>query len=118
MTTLTPEQIKNELAHCTGTEHYYRYGLIKKLLLTDGAKTMAELCGAYWLLDHIVCYHKGSEFMEVFTLDTTGGEATITHTDGNDNNLRPPHKISFTDFPLPSITLWLRDGVILLPSEY
>jgi len=26
--------------------------------------------------------------------------------------------IAFTDFPLPEITLWLQDDVMLLPSEH
>ena len=43
--------------------------------------------------------------------------AWLICTDGNDGRILH-EKISFTDFPLPEIRLFLTDRVLLLPSEY
>ena len=37
----------------TGSENWYRHGLIRNVLYTEGAKFVAEGGGAYWLLDEI-----------------------------------------------------------------
>ena len=42
-----------ELAKFTGSEHWYRHALNRKVLFTDGAKYVADRAGAYWLLDEI-----------------------------------------------------------------
>src|SRR3984893_4050272 len=36
-----------------GSEHWYRHGLVRTILFTDGAKYVADAAGAYWLLDEI-----------------------------------------------------------------
>ena len=41
------------LAHFTGTEHWYRHGLVRDILFTDGAKYVADQGGAHWLIDEI-----------------------------------------------------------------
>jgi hypothetical protein len=41
------------LRQFTGTENWYRHGLVRSVLYTDGAKYVAESAGAYWLLDEI-----------------------------------------------------------------
>ena len=41
------------LAQFTGSEHWYRHGLVRDILFTDGAKYVADQGGAYWLLDEI-----------------------------------------------------------------
>jgi hypothetical protein len=42
-----------DLMQFTGSEHWYRHGLARALLFTDGAKYVADRGGAYWLLDEI-----------------------------------------------------------------
>jgi hypothetical protein len=37
----------------TGSEHWYRHALNRKIVFTDGAKHVADHGGAYWLLDEI-----------------------------------------------------------------
>jgi hypothetical protein len=44
---------KADLAHFTGSEHWYSHGLVRSVLYTDGARHVAEAGGAYWLLDEI-----------------------------------------------------------------
>jgi hypothetical protein len=42
-----------ELRQFTGSEHWYRHGLVRTVVFTDGAKYVADHAGAYWLLDTI-----------------------------------------------------------------
>jgi hypothetical protein len=44
---------KAELRQFTGSEQWYRHGLVRSVLFTDGAKYVADQGGAYWLLDEI-----------------------------------------------------------------
>lgn len=37
----------------TGSEHWYRFGIVPGITCTDGAKYVADTAGAYWLLDEI-----------------------------------------------------------------
>jgi hypothetical protein len=125
MTQINIDEIRNELAYCTGTDKYheYKFGPMR-YLLTDGIMTLAERCGAYWLIDLIVSHqlspHVRLEPFQVWELTpnkTTAGAKT-TCTDGNGHKLAS-QRIPFTDFPLPEgIKVYMADNVILLPSEY
>jgi hypothetical protein len=44
---------KSDLAQFTGNETWYRHGINRNALYTDGAQHVAEHGGAYWLLDEI-----------------------------------------------------------------
>ncbi|MFZ4768472.1 MAG: DUF6876 family protein, partial [Roseimicrobium sp.] len=39
-----------DLSQFTGTEQWYRHGLARNVLYTEGAQHVAESGGAYWLL--------------------------------------------------------------------
>ena len=114
---------KDQLGQFTGSEHWYRHGINRKVLFTDGAKYVADHGGAYWLLDEIALIQPydvrvTAEEFQAWTLkvrpDTT---ATLTCDDGN-GNIVFSKEIEFTDFPLPEITLWFANNTIFLPSEY
>jgi hypothetical protein len=51
--TKTPTLTKADLMQFTGSERWYRHGLHRRILFTDGAKYVADTAGAYWLLDEI-----------------------------------------------------------------
>lgn len=119
-----------DLAYFTGTEDWHRYS-IAPFTLTDGVKYVADEAGAYWLVDIVMSWQfderVAREPFQVWklVLDSTGTGATVYCEDGNGNEIRVksseiglPQKIGFTDFPLPEITLWLTDNVLMLPSEY
>ena len=117
MTTLA-----SELAHFHCTEQYYRH-FLQRFVYTDGVRYLAQNAQAYWLLDLIASYQqyqkvKKEEF-QVWKLQTDleKNNAVATCDDGN-NNILITQYIPFTDFPLTEITLYLTDGVLLLPSEY
>ena len=99
-TTLT----EADLRQFTGSEHWYRHGLNRNVLFTDGAKYVADQGGAYWLLDEIALaqrYHKrvAAEEFQVWTLAVKRDRtATLTCEDGN-GNIVFEKAIPFTDFP-------------------
>ena len=126
----TTEQIKrSDLQQFTGTEQWYKLAL-SKLIYTDGAKYVADRAGAYWLLDLIASHqHRRSVSKEGFqewtlkrTVCENGHQYEAFMTDGNSHDVIARQKIEYTDFPFDSIgdefSLWLVDGVILLPTEY
>jgi hypothetical protein len=112
-----------DLRKFTGSENWYRHGLVPRITFTDGAKYVADEGGAYWLLDEIALAQIGvkevaAEGFQVWKLkvnpDRTG---ELSCEDGNYNSVFTK-KLEFTDFPEPGVTLWFTDNVILLPSEY
>ena len=118
----TAEELRTELAYCTGSEHLYRF--LKgddRLLYTDGIKTLVEGAEAYWLLVDVAAYQYEKKFMnedfQVWTLELDGTKAVLRADDGN-GNLLAEQEYSYTDFPLPEgIKLYVENNTILLPSE-
>ena len=115
-------EIKNELAHFTGTECYHAYG---RIVLTDGALRMAELCKAFWLMDVVASWQTAKrvvcEHFQTWEITARDSKAEVKATDGNDKTIAL-QKIEYTDFPMRHAKLYLvNDGryrVLMLPSEY
>ena len=112
-----------DLRQFTGTEHWYRHPLVREVLYTDGARHVAQAGGAYWLLDEIAFAQKGepavaAEEFQTWTLTVREDQsATLACGDGNRHTVYRK-EIGYTDFPLPEITLYFSNNVILLPSEW
>jgi hypothetical protein len=114
---------REDLKQFYGTEKWYRHGLARDVLYTDGARHVAVHGGAFWLLDEIALAQKYqpkvmAEAFQVWKLTVNEDRsATLSCEDGN---LVEVYRktLDYTDFPLPDITLWFTDKVILLPSEY
>jgi hypothetical protein len=113
-----------DLNNFTGSEHWYRHGMVRNVLFTDGAKYVADKAGAYWLLDEIAFAQRGeksvaAEEFQVWklTVDLGKSSGTLICEDGNGNAVfeKP---IPFTDFPLPELSLWFTNNTIYLPSEH
>ena len=43
---------KADLAHFTGSEQWYRHGLARNVLYTEGGKYVAEYGRVYWLINN------------------------------------------------------------------
>ncbi len=120
--TKTTVLTESDLNQFTGTETWFRHGINRDVLYTDGAQFVAEHGGAYWLLDAIAIAQQfdkrvAAEPFQVWTLKVCDDRsATLTCSDGDDNIVYT-QEIKFTDFPLAEIRLWLAGGVIYLPSE-
>ena len=111
-----------DLSHFTGTENWYRHAIARNVLYTDGIKYLAERAGAYWLLDEIALAQslpriKAEPFQRWHLLVRPNHTARLTCDDGN-YNIRLSKEISFTDFPLDEIAIYLTGNVIMLTSEY
>jgi len=121
MNTELAQEMTKDLPHFSGSEQMWEHRTFAgKMLLTDGANYIREKAEARWLFDIIHSYQpqlRNQEF-QVWTLEKVNDTAFIvTCTDGNSIKLIS-QKISFSDFPLNSITLWKVNEVVLLPSEY
>jgi hypothetical protein len=110
------------LGQFTGTEQWFRHGLARNVLYTEGVQYVAETAGAYWLLDEIAFGQhrpkiRREEFQVWKLVVAENGTAKLFVEDGNDNKVWSK-RIDYTDFPEGGITLWFTGGTILLPSEY
>lgn len=123
MRTLKTELTPDELARFSGTENRYRHAINRNVHFTDGVKYVADRGAAYWLLDEIALLQPcdkrfSAEPFQVWKLTVNAdGAGRLVCSDGNDNIIYS-RAIPFTDFPREEITLWFRDGTLLLPSEY
>jgi len=138
---MTDKLTHGDLAQFTGTDTWFRHGLARKVLYTQGVQYMAEQAGAYWLVDKIAILNGfpagphddpgvtklQAEPFQAWKLkrDAEGDGAWLTVTDGGKAGGDPVEvyreRIEFTDFPLDEIDLWVEVGecpVILLPSEH
>ena len=111
------------LAQFTGSEQFYRHGLVKDIVFTEGVKYVADAAGAYWLLDEIALAQKFqpsviAEEFQVWDLKVAADQsAVLSCGDGNGREVFSK-QIKWTDFSTPSITFYVCNGTILLPSEY
>lgn len=119
----TKPLIAADLDMFTGSETFYRHALNRKVVYTEGAHHVAEAGGAFWLLDEIALIQPydarvGAEDFQVWTLTVRPDHtAALICEDGN-GNIVFSKEISFTDFPLESVTLWFANNTIYLPSEH
>ena len=105
----------------TSTENYYRHWILG-FKFTDGVKAFADQCNAYWFINLIVSHQVDpnvkAESFQVWDLKRLNSNRfRAICTDGNKNQVTQ-QSIPFSDFPFDSATIWLVEGVILLPSEY
>ena len=107
----------------TGSENWYRHGLNRKVLYTDGAQHVAERGGAHWLLDEIALiqpYDKAvaAEEFQVWKLTVRLDRTAVLTCDDGNGKIVFSKEIEYTDFPLDEITFYFTNNTILLPSEY
>jgi hypothetical protein len=111
------------LAQFTGSQNFYRHGLVREVLYTEGAEYVADTAGAYWLLDEIALAQRyiipvKREDFQVWDLKVNADQsAMLTCGDGNGREVYSK-PVPFTDFPEPGIRFYYADWVIHLPSEY
>ena len=119
----TADELENELSGYIGTELWYRtpYGF----LYTDGVRALAELAGAWWLIDMVGSYfpaiNKAEElrYFCLITLDVAKDESAIfTVKADTDAPEQIRQDITYTDFPKGKFELFLCQGVLMLKSEY
>ena len=110
--------LNNDFAGFTGTEHFYKHWL--GFVYTDGVKAMADKYGAYWLIDVIASYQsklKKAEF-QIWEIEASEGKAVVIMKEDTDRKPLVRQEIKYTTFPSGTFKLWLSNGTLLLPSEY
>ena len=102
---ITSEELENIMSYATGTESYTRYGIVNKILLTDGVVTFAEKAGCFWFLDELTISllpkaikKEQEETFFAIKLKVKNEKARIVITDGNENVL-VEKRIAYTDCP-------------------
>ena len=111
------------LAQFTGSQHFYRHGLVREVLYTEGVEYVAETAGAYWLLDEIALAQRNiipvkREDFQVWDLKVDAAQEGVL-TCGDGNGLEVYSKpVPLTDFLELGIRFYYADWVIHLPSEY
>jgi hypothetical protein len=117
------EDLNGELARFTGTETWWRHWT-GRITYTDGVKYLAEKAGAFWLIDLVASHQTARlqrEDLQIWKLIVDRNKTPMAVATCQADTNAPvlvQQGIEYTDFPLPSITLWLVDGVLLLPNEY
>lgn len=109
-----------DLRQFSGTEHYYKAAFGYQM--TDGVKHVCETAHAYWLVDVITSHimtskTRGELLVCKLIVDDLSNAATFTMTDGDDNVIAT-QEIEYTDFPAREQTIWVQNGILMLPSEY
>lgn len=115
------QDILNIINYSMGTTAYHRFNPSGSYpVITDGVLALVEAAECLWLLDIIGSYQgdkKLDPFFQVWELKVLP-DARATICGYNDEDLIVQQEISYTDFPLDELKLYLIDGIILLPAEY
>jgi hypothetical protein len=112
-----------DLNQFTGTGHWYRHGLSRDMLYTEGVRYVASAADAHWLIDEIAFAQRYVEPVkiapfQVWTLTVNPDHtAALACVDSNDNQIYA-RNITYTDFPLSEISLYYCNNLLLLPREY
>lgn len=119
---MNPKEIQETLSCFHGTTSYYKHQIMAgfSINITDGCNYLRINCKCFWLFDIILSYQgklKEIEFQVWKLKKIKENEFRISCEDGNDNEILF-QDIPYSDFPLNEITIWLTNGIALLPSEY
>lgn len=115
-------QLEADLAQFCGTDNWWRHWS-RRITYTDGVKHLAEKAGAFWLVDLVTSQQTArlrQEF-QIWTLTVDRGKRPMAVATCQADTDEPPlvrQEIEYTDFPLPSIKLYLVGSVLMLPGEY
>ena len=115
---------QSDLSQFIGSTQLYSHWL--GIQYTDGVKFLAKNGNAYWLIDAIAS-HQTKKLLQIPELHkfqlwqlTVNSDKSAILTCKPDNNSPEvvSQKIEFSDFPLPYVSMYLVDKVLMLPSEY
>ncbi|MBD6620720.1 hypothetical protein FNW02_34415 [Komarekiella sp. 'clone 1'] len=121
-TAKTAEELIADLERFKGSEVVYRHSL-GMLRYTEGINYLAESTQCYWLLDAIGSYQHQLQSnprlrdFQVWRLVVENESGVLICEEDTDKEVLR-QSIPYTDFPLPEMTLYLAQKVLMLPSEY
>ena len=111
------------LSHFWGSEQLFFHPLFRGIHYTEGVRFLNNN-GAGWLIEMILGtilgapkHAKKHEFIHVrLWVNVTSKIGTLKFDDGN-GKVFYSKDIEYTDFPLPEISFYIENNVMMLPSE-
>lgn len=126
-----------EYGRQTMGSHHMHYAPQGDLAYTDGIDHLAEVCGAYWLVDLVASHqakmrerHRGLALFQVWELAEYSDGLRISawsdtprmgpSPDGPGSVCMAEQFLEYSDFPkgLLPFTFWVEDGIALLKEEH
>ena len=134
-TVLTTEKVEEIMNSSTGTEKYYRPFFFNTMVYTDGVRTFAEQCQAYWVIDLVNSYMKKiqnnhrrtGEWMYFIQLKAKDSKASVRIYREVDEKKKTVARldIPYTDLPNVELKFYLQLAqeepavfCMMTPSEY
>ena len=134
-TVLTTEKVEEIMNSSTGTGKYYRPFFFNTMVYTDGVRTFAEQCQAYWVIDLVNSYMKKiqnnhrrtGEWMYFIQLKVKDSKASVRIYREVDEKKKTVARldIPYTDLPNVNIKFYLQLAqeepavfCMMTPSEY
>ena len=134
-TVLTTEKVEEIMNSSTGTEKYYRPFFFNTMVYTDGVRTFAEQCQAYWVIDLVNSYMKKiqnnhrrtGEWMYFIQLKVKDSKASVRIYREVDEKKKTVARqdIPYTDLPNVELKFYLQLAqeepavfCMMTPSEY
>lgn len=121
---LTQDELRSGLCQFTRIDGWYHHWL-NQFVFSDGVKWLSDQCDCRWLLTDIAFFqlriratYPQLEPFQIWHLrDLVNGRGRLECRSGN-NKLLIDDDVEVGQFILPEITLWLVNGLLLLPNEY
>lgn len=114
------EEILETLPHFNGTEQLWEHRTFAgSIFLSGGCNFIREKAQCRWLFDLIFSHQLKlkTESFQCWKLNRVDGNSfSVQCSDGN-KTILVSQVISYSDFPLDEIEIWMIDSVCLLPSE-
>lgn len=121
----TCEELEAKLAWFTGTTSWYRFAFNRNCSYTDGVREMAELAGAYWLINVVDSYSpdimKNPKLADFAIVRLTVNEDRSALFEVLADTGKKPaitQEIPATDFPQGVFEMYFEGGVLLLKTEH
>ena len=114
---------KENLGEFMGSFQYHTHRIGKLCLdLTDGCNYVRNEAQAYWLFDAILSHQitnmiSKHEF-QVWRLKQQKNKTWKLSCEDGNRKVLIVQDIEYSDFPIQEITIWMINGVALLPTEY
>jgi hypothetical protein len=110
---------QDNLEQFFGSEKFYRHPMFHNWVYTQGIQFLAQN-GALWLvtaiLSHVAKYKK--DFVVCRLKVSADKTCVLSFDEGyDDGKILGKQNISYTDFPLPEMTIYAENNTMMLPSE-
>jgi len=122
---LTQEELRSGLRQFSQIDGWYHHWL-HQFVFSDGVKWLCDHCECRWLLTDIAFFqlriktdHPQLEPFQIWHLKCLPGNRAILECYGGTSQ-QPiiRDELVVVEFALANLTLWLVNGMLILPSEY